>query len=259
MSIVKLLIPKEGNTDEECEDSLNYRGEENKLFVSAVADGASQGYESKLFSELLCTNFVEKFKEIRVFEEVALREKFESFIAEVREKFDNKIKEKTKDKVIKWYEENAIETGAFSTFLGLLLNIESKEGYFIGVGDCFLFHLKNTKTENQDESQDLVVNIYPEKYIDQSNTPYLLATKSRYNSKLSEHLYQSPLTIENGDTLILSTDAFSYFMIDSIDNKDLIRTIAEKHEESLKQIIDHSRKNGKLKNDDVAVIRFRNE
>jgi len=261
MSVVHLLVSKEGNSLEECEDSLEYR-EEGSLFIAAIADGASQGYESKLFSGLLCHLFVSHFKASQEYDEKELREKFGLFLQEVTEAFNTAVIEKTKDREIKWYEENAIGEGAFSTFLGLALDKENGKGCIMSVGDCFLFQVKDAEMKTDDEYPEPVPRIYPEKHKEQSNTPYLLASNKRYNGELAEHLFVSPLTVESGDTLILATDAFSYFLIDRIDhieNISIIKNIARGDSESLRQVIDSGRESKKLKNDDVAIIKLQME
>jgi len=258
MQVVDIRVPKEGNSPEECEDSLRYTLEE-QIFVGAVADGASQGYESRVFSRILCDHFVSEFKEALPYDETAIREKFQTFLDGVIKAFDDEITEKTKEKELKWYEENAIKTGSFSTFLGVVLNSEKGEGYCIGVGDCFLFQIKPFEKEPTEEDIKHLPIVYPENYAEQSNTPYLLATESRYNGQLSDNLYLSPIKVEKGDAIIMATDAFSYFLIDHLENRRIIKDVPRCSEEGLRLIVDSGRKNKNLKNDDVAVIILRKE
>ena len=253
MSVVHLLLSKEGNSQEECEDSLEYR-EDGSLFIAAIADGASQGYESKLFSGLLCEHFVERFKESQEYDEKELRGKLDHFLKEVIEAFNAAIMEKTRGRELKWYEENAIGNGSFSTFMGLVFDVGTKKGYLLSVGDCFLFQVKDAEMKTGEEDPEQVLRIYSENHQEQSNTPYLLATNRLYNMKLPEYLFLSPITVENGEALILATDAFSYFLIDHTENIGIIKSIAKCDKSGLKRVVETGRRQKRLKNDDVAII-----
>jgi len=253
MQTVKVLVQKDGNTPEECEDSLKVKYfKEEKLLMAVVSDGASQGYESGEFSAILCSEFIRNNGKIFDSDGELSKKGFMDFLKGARIRFEKRIFEKTKDRVLKWYEENAIATGAFATFMGIALDEEKGEVKVISVGDCFIFHIKLcTSTEAVPE-----VSIYPDNILEASNTPYLLSTENRYNEKVMENVIKAKFSIEVGDVLLMATDAFSYFLIENIKSEKWEK-VSRTNEEQLKSLINSGRKQGKLKNDDVAIIKVR--
>lgn len=143
--------PKAGNTESQNEDAAAIGP---KLRRVAIADGASEGWQSGPWAKVLATSYVRTPPE---------PDSFDDWVLAVREQAP-----KTESK--SWYAEEKAALGSFGTLLGLAFE-DTKDGGVrwrcVAVGDSCLFQLREAK---------LVAKFPVESVADFSNRPKLVGS-----------------------------------------------------------------------------------
>ncbi len=178
-------LPKRGNATEEYEDAawpLDSVDCETDTFRCAVADGATEASFSRRWAQLLVKGFDD-----------------ETEIAKLAEEWNSEIKEME----LPWYAQEKAESGAFSTFSGLIL----KDGGTTGgsysaklLGDSCVFHMRG---ETLLESMPLT------SYECFNNSPALLCSNLSNHEDVEAMFSSKEGTWENGDRFLLVTDAIA--------------------------------------------------
>jgi serine/threonine protein phosphatase PrpC len=236
-------LPKAGNKPEEYEDAFGSMLKEAKRLV--VADGASQGFESRKWASSLVSVFKRK---VPVFE----KEEIEKWLEKPIKEWKGTINWKT----LPWYAEEKARRGAFSTLLALDFGNEPfNKWQAMAVGDSCLFQIREDR---------IIVRFPVESSKDFDSSPYLISTKNDYNSLSLDNLRVCTGDVKPGDRFVLATDAFSawflrrveankkpwnaFFELAKVDLPDMVKT------EIFKDIIAYFRSNGRMQNDDVTVL-----
>jgi hypothetical protein len=245
-------IPKKGSLPKENEDFYfphEVEIERDRLSV-AIADGASEGFLSKLWSKILTIAFVNFDRtdlDVRVFTD---------FCIDVYNYQSEKYIQKRRDNnnPLKWFEENLMVKGSFSTLLGVtFVNTTPEGGYWrsCSVGDSCLFQLR-----------DNIIETFP---INDSsafdNSPDLISTNPAYNQELENKVKVKTGDFLFGDSFFLMTDAIAnWFLTQLEEDKRPWVTLEELLEtgcNGLTEYVDHLREENRLKNDDVTIARIR--
>lgn len=192
----KVLLPKQGNTEEECEDSIFVKTslkQKRKVGLRiAIADGATESSFAKEWSNLLTKSF-EKLK-------LPIKEIFLTKLPDLRGKLEILLE----GKQLPWYAEEKAANGAFSAFLGILINLEAHNYEALAIGDCCLFHIRNEE----------VINQFPVKNSSEfGNNPYLISSKPNKNSDLDSYLIEKKGNLNKGDILFLMSDAMAHWFM----------------------------------------------
>jgi hypothetical protein len=241
-------IPKKGNQPRENEDFFYPHGGEIRRDHQsiAIADGASEGFLSKLWSRILTVSYVN-------FNRTDLDiHQFTDFCIDVyedqREKYLQRRRENNTP--LRWFEENLLLKGSFSTLLGVTFFDETPEGgswLSVSVGDSCLFQLR-----------DSVIESFPVRDASSfSNSPDLISSNPAYNQELEAKVRVKTGRFLFGDTFYLMTDAIAHwFMNQNAEGGRPWATLDELFEtDRLKDYIDRLRGEGSLKNDDVTIAR----
>lgn len=243
LKIKTFTLPKAGNKQEEYEDASDYTLKNAKRLV--IADGASQGFESKKWAISLVSSFIEKNP---AFEKGEIEDWLKTPIDEWKGAINWKI--------LPWYAEEKARRGAFSTLLGIDFgNNSSNRWQAIAVGDSCLFQLR----------EDKVISHFPiESSKDFDSTPDLISTRKDYNSSSLENLKIFSGDCKPNDLFILATDAFSAWFLSLIEAGqkpwkvffELARIDAPKKVECriFRELINYLRDRGRMQNDDVTVM-----
>ncbi|QEL20243.1 protein phosphatase 2C domain-containing protein [Limnoglobus roseus] len=151
LDIVVRTTPKAGNTDAQNEDAAAVAP---KLRRAAVADGASEGWQSGPWAKVIATAYAKTLPEPTT---------FESWVATVRE-------QAPRSESKSWYAEEKQALGAFSTLIGVTFE-ETKDGGIkwraLAVGDSCLFQVRGAK---------LLAKFPVESVADFSNRPRLIGS-----------------------------------------------------------------------------------
>lgn len=245
-------IPKKGSLPKENEDFFFPHEVEiirDHLSV-AIADGASEGFLSKLWSKILTisyVNFDRANMDIR---------QFTDFCIEVydfqREKYIQRRTENNNP--LKWFEENLMAKGSFSTLLGVtFVNTTPEGGYWraYSVGDSCLFQLR-----------DNIIESFPMNASSSfGNSPDLLSSNPAYNQELESKVKVKTGYFLFGDSFYLMTDAIAnWFLTQIAEEKRPWVTLEEFvtiDYDGLNEYVNHLREENMLKNDDITIARVK--
>lgn len=233
--IAEYILPKWGNSLEECEDAFQYKSVKNLLKVS-LADGATESSFAKEWAYILTENLVK----IKVFS-------IESIISELP-KLRSQWWEEVNKAPLPWYAEEKLRKGAFSTFLNLQIEIKKQVYHCMAIGDCCLFQIKN-------DEMFFSFPILDSKEF--SNHPFLLSTQEEDPAELKDHIKEKRnQKIQNGDYLFLMSDALAYwFLMESEKNEkpwNILLGLSE--DNSFENWLNIERKEKKIKNDDTTLL-----
>ena len=108
-----------------------------------------------------------------------------------------------------WFGAEKLSKGAYSTFLGLTLDLENSKWTAESIGDSCLFIIRDGK---------LLQSFPLEKSFEFNSSPYLLSSKEENNEFIENNIKNSNGTLLVGDLLILATDALSHWFLKEIEN-----------------------------------------
>lgn len=243
-------IPRRGGCPSENEDHyFPYEREIRRDHHSvAIADGASEGFLSRLWSKILTISYVNWDTA-----DVDMR-LFIDFCIEMYEYQRSRYLERREEEAapLKWFEENLMAKGSFSTLLGLSFEDSTPWGgcwTSYSVGDSCLFQIR----------QDMI-DVFPE--MDSTgfgNSPDLIASNPVYNKELLDKVKVKRGRFLYGDRFYLMTDAVaSCFIAQLKEGNRPWRTIDEYLDydrEGLTMYLTSLQDEGRLKNDDVTIAR----
>jgi hypothetical protein len=235
-------LPKAGNSPEEYEDAFEF---DTMRMVIAVADGASDSFESRIWAQALVQTFV--------------RRPPAANLNGILEWLSDPIKlwkQAIEWEKLPWYAEEKARRGSFSTLLGLTLKANSdtheegvEETYHwraIAIGDACFFQIRKNK---------LHVSFPLDRAADFGTTPALVSTRLDYTQQSLEELRVLEGDCTSEDTLIVSTDSFAAWVL----------ARAEKGEEpwvrfpqlsssEFGELVNLARREEQMRNDDVTLL-----
>lgn len=258
--IMKLFVstyhlPKEGHTEKEYEDAALTEVEKGKDIVRfnfAIADGATEGMFSKEWANLLVAEYKSYQKHLD----------FNGFINNICSYWEQfKVKDiiNKRGKPIQWYEEPGLAAGAFASFLGFTLHrgMDKQKGSWeaFAVGDSCLVQVRD---------EEIFVSFPLTHSSDFNSRPFLISSNNQKNLNISPHI------IETGewkkyDKFFLMTDAIAAWFLKEYENGNkpwkILKSYKSKKEvkektKKFKKLIDESRQQKTMRNDDVTVIRI---
>jgi serine/threonine protein phosphatase PrpC len=240
-----IKLHKAGNVKEENEDNfkLPITGKQ-KEFHFAISDGATISAFSKEWSELLAKKY-----DKRSFDETLL----EKSLSELSSQW---FAENVKGKSFSWYAEQAVENGAFATFLGLTIDKEKAQFSSIAIGDCCLFQVRKEK---------LFLSFPVKSSKDFCNTPDLIATNRIYQRNIDK-VQRLNGELNRGDILLLATDALSEWILKQVENNknpwkhlDNLLNKRKYREKEFEKWANETRDKKEIKNDDITLIIIKTE
>lgn len=206
-------------------------------FLFTISDGATQGFKSNLWAELLTKRFINSpsFKA----EELIQDFKDEAF------EFNKLEHELSPNLAIRALQLKKIEFGGFATFLGA--KIEDKKLHYISSGDVCLFILRNGKPHP-----------FPFKNIEEldSDKGFLGTFKLLNNDVLSNQFFSDEINLEDSDKIFLATDAIARLILrqNSVLNElDELRDF-----NSFKDYILSKWNEKVLEEDDITIVKIEN-
>lgn len=225
---------KDGNSPTEYEDHF-ISNKENLAF--AMADGAADSVFSQQWASLLVDNFTRNPFDIGKTQEVFL-----NWLEPLQLQWRKEINWKG----LRWYVEEKARQGAFSTFLALQIRDSEPDETVdcVAIGDTCLFIIHDDKT-----------TMFPELTpSDFGNTPHLLCSYERYNTKILSNIQTFTRTVGRGDLIIMATDAFAKWLLeDSWDGKRSWTLFQDIDQPEFDRVITGLRESKKIRNDDTTA------
>jgi hypothetical protein len=237
LQLRQLLLPKLDQEASECEDFIAIDEQTSRF---AVADGATEAFDARNWAERLAQHWVQR-KSTLTFEEFR-----EWVAAEGRELHDS-----WNGLTLSWYSEEKARKGSFAALVGVELDLQSESPSWraIALGDTCLLHCRRTmllKSLPLDCSENF------------NSSPVLVAS----DPSLHESSMQSGVTdsgiCQNGDVLLLMSDAAASWCLQRFENADLDvgQFLSVKTDEELRKFFDTERMAGRIRNDDLAIVRI---
>ncbi|MFE2285757.1 hypothetical protein ACFXDJ_16495 [Streptomyces sp. NPDC059443] len=226
--ISALMIPKEGNSQAECEDAYCVvkganatGGQESGPIVAAISDGASESMLASVWSGMISWHAAHS----AYYAPRALSGRGDDYahlVDHLLERWDSWVVDYSRrrsrsTRPLQWYDEVKLASGSFATLLAVRLDllgtaetVETQEMVDPGLweaaalGDSCLFQIR----ENE------IVTRFPvESSTDFGLTPDLLASRNSSTGQISEHTRFMQGTVRRGDDLFLMTDALAAWFL----------------------------------------------
>ena len=230
-------LQKNGNTENEYEDSYAIGYGPKKTFRVAIADGATESIFSNVWANLLTKEYV--LFGINAIKADGLFSSYQKFISHTNEKI------KDSPDLRQWLLYEKIEKGTHATFAG----IEFSDSFIkiTTIGDSCIFW-KN----NEENNVCMQPSLNPEEFDSFPQSICHLPDTWQY---LDQHITQNSLPINKAIQIVLCTDALACCLVNSLQKEILWKKLLQVSQlEDFKEVINQLRDNKKLNNDDVTLV-----
>ncbi len=237
LQLRQLLLPKLGQEASECEDAIAVDTQAGRF---AVSDGATEAFDARNWAERLAQHWVQRKSTLTV-------EEFREWVAaEGRE-----LQDSWNSLTLSWYSEEKARTGSFAALVGVELDLrgESPSWKAIALGDTCLLHCRQgtlVKSLPLDRSESF------------NSAPVLVASDSSLHENSMQSVVIDSGSCQNGDVLLLMSDAAASWCLQRFENADLNveQFLSAKSDEELQEFFDTERMAGRIRNDDLAIVRI---
>jgi len=227
----------------ECEDALSFNVGKRRF---AVADGATEAFDSRRWARILVKAWTHSCQ---------LDFDKEALISTV-EDLGQRLSSKWQHKDLPWYAEEKARAGSYAAFAGLTI-MSGGDGSLVWsalvIGDSCIFHERNGFIKNG------IPTISPSFF---TYSPALLPSRG---NAIDGPLIEKACMIttgeaEPGDIFLLLTDAIScwyltYAVPDCALHDEFHAALTSSDLTKTTELIERERSIGRLRNDDVAVLR----
>lgn len=233
-------MPKSGSTLVECEDAIGINGEALRF---AVADGATEAFDAKSWSNRLVTNW------INAGVDAALSTSFDAWLAEQ----GKQQHESWNGLKLSWYAEEKALQGSFAAFVGVQIGVLEGRARWtaIALGDSCLIQWRG---------DEILLSLPLSDASLFNNSPALAPSSDKFLEKALQYTTSSANWLERGDTLWLLSDAVAawFLAINENNKKRLLQFVSlfdDASDETLIEFFGNERQAGRVKDDDIAVLR----
>jgi len=232
----QLLLPKLGHEPSECEDAIAVDTQNCRF---AVADGATEAFDARNWAQRLAQSWVQNNSASTV-------EEFREWVAaEGRE-----LRDSWNGLSLSWYSEEKARTGSFAALVGVELDLKTDAPSWkaIALGDSCLLHCR----------QGTLLKSLPLCRSESFNSaPVLVASDSSMHEACMKSVVIDCGSCESGDVLWLLSDGVAAWYLERFEKDEAASDFFETREDDeLKRFFDDERLAGRMRNDDVAVLRI---
>jgi len=237
LQLRQLLLPKLDHEASECEDAIAI---DTQTCRFAVADGATEAFDARNWAERLAQHWVQRKSTLTL-------EEFREWVsAEGRELHDS-----WNGLTLSWYSEEKARKGSFAALVGVELDLKNESASWkaIALGDTCLLHCR----------KGTLVKSLPLKCSESFNSaPVLVASDSSLHETSMQSVVTDSGICQAGDVLLLLTDAAASWCLQRFENKDLDvpEFLSVKSDGELQEFFDTERMAGRIRNDDLAIVRI---
>jgi hypothetical protein len=231
----QILLPKSGFAASECEDFIGIN-EQNCRF--AVADGATEAFDARSWAQRLAHNWVQSDSGLTA-------EGFQEWIAAEGRALHSSWNQLT----LPWYAEEKARNGSFAAFVGVELDLEAEVPAWkaIALGDACLLHCRDgvlLKSLPLSDSASF------------NSAPLLVASDPALHKSSAHALVIDSGACQNNDILFLLSDAVAAWYLEHFEQNDFSGVVEHNDEAGIAAFFENERQAGRIKNDDIAVIRL---
>jgi hypothetical protein len=253
--IVVFQAPKEGYSQGEWEDGAaggsfsGRRGGEASVARFAVADGATETYEAKVWVRHLLGSFMAADKAGAMCGPALERGSLSTWFKVMQEHWPE-VAPAPSD----YIEEEKMKQGTLATFVGgqlLGLDTSAPTWQAVALGDSVLFHVRGGR---------LVEHFPPYRSKDFDTTPDGIGTLPGWLAGMSERMMFRQGQLAPGDSIFAATDAFAKWMITCLEKGDkMLWPVLDDlvHPVVFNQLVAAQRQAMAMKDDDVTLMRIR--
>ena len=235
LQLRQLLLPKLDHDASECEDAIAFDTHTARF---AVTDGATEAFHARQWALNLAEHWVRN-------EATLTLDEFRKWVAgEGRELHDS-----WNGLTLSWYSEEKARNGSFAAFVGVEMDLKTDAAGWraIALGDTCLLHCRG----------DALLKSLPLSRSECFNSaPVLVASNSKLHESTMPSVVIDSGICENGDVLLLMSDAAAAWCLQRFENNDFDADFLTRTDEELKQFFDDERQAGRIRNDDLAVMRI---
>ncbi len=255
IQVVFFHAPKEGYAPGEWEDGAAggpfgvTRGGDPTWVRFAVADGATEAYESQRWVRQLIGSFVSPDQTGTVSWPELERGTMTAWFKAMQEQW-----QATMPATADYIEQLKIRQGTLATFVGgQILGLDTPKPVWqaVALGDSVLFHVRDGQ----------LVDHFPRlRSSDFAATPEGISTLPERLGRMSEELMYRQGQLAPGDMIFAATDAFAKWMITCVERGDptLWRVLGDLvHPALFIQLVAKHRRAMAMKDDDVTLMRIR--
>jgi hypothetical protein len=260
LSSREFRLPRRGHRVEECQDACRADLEHGRF---AIADGATESGQAGAWARLLVEDFVGRQGAVNWID----------WLPPLQSRWLNEAVHHLGPEPRLWYVDAQLEQGAFSTFLGLV--IEPSGWYAQAVGDSCLFQVRG----------DELIERYPlRRSADFGSTPWLIGSRTSPAGIAQREGRPHRGNWEAGDQFWLMTDALAEWFLRAWEDPrstgvspvsatggtpvlrnggegsktppwQILEEVIERGEAAFGDWVEQQRGNGNLRNDDVTMVR----
>ena len=234
LQLRQLLLPKLDHDASECEDAIAFDIHTARF---AVTDGATEAFHAQQWARNLAEHWVRN-------EATLTLEEFRQWVAtEGRELHDS-----WQGLTLSWYSEEKARTGSFAAFVGVEIDLKTPSWKAIALGDTCLLHCRG----------GALVKSFPLSRSESFNsTPILVASNAALHESTMSSAVVDSGSCESGDVLLLASDAAASWCLQRFENGDFEADfLTTKDDEELRRFFDSERQAGRIRNDDLAIVRI---
>jgi hypothetical protein len=236
LQLRQLLLPKLDHDASECEDAIAF---DTNTARFAVTDGATEAFHARQWATNLAEHWVRN-------ESTLTLEEFRKWVAdEGRELHDS-----WSGLTLSWYSEEKARAGSFAAFVGVELDLKTDTPSWkaIALGDTCLLHCRG----------GVLLKSLPLSRSESFNSaPVLVASNSKLHDSTMQSVVIDSGSCENGDVLLLMSDAAAAWCLQRFEQSDFDTDfLTAKADEELIRFFDDEREAGRIRNDDLAVLRI---
>jgi hypothetical protein len=236
LQLRQLLLPKLDHDASECEDAIAFDIPSARF---AVTDGATEAFHAQQWARNLAEHWVQN-------EATLTLEEFRKWVAaEGRELHDS-----WKGLTMSWYSEEKARTGSFAAFVGVELDLKSDTPSWnaIALGDACLLHCRGGA---------LLKSLPLSRSESFSSAPVLAASNSALHESTMQSVVVESGDCDNDDVLLLMSDGAASWCLQRFENGDFDADfLTGKDDEELRRFFDDERQAGRIRNDDLAIVRI---
>jgi hypothetical protein len=236
LQLRQLLLPKLDHDASECEDAIAVDTQTARF---AVADGATEAFHARQWARNLAEHWVRN-------ESTLTLEEFRKWVAdEGRELHDS-----WNGLTLSWYSEEKARAGSFAAFVGVELDLKSDAAGWqaIALGDTCLLHCRGGA---------LLKSLPLSRSESFNSNPVLVASNSQLHESSMQSVVIDSGSCENGDVLLLMSDGAAAWCLQRFENSDFDPDfLTARTDEELTRFFDDERQAGRIRNDDIAIVRI---
>ena len=230
----QVLLPKSGFDSSECEDFIGV-DEQNCRF--AVADGATEAFDARNWAQRLAESWVRS-------DSALSSETFHDWVGREGLALHSSWSQLT----LPWYAEEKARKGSFAAFVGVELDLMSDTPSWkaVALGDACLLHCRDgALLKSLPVSQSASFN----------SAPLLVASDPVLYKGSADSLIIESGRCQDNDILFLVSDAAAAWYLERFEQNDCPDILRENSEPDAAKFFENERDAGRIRDDDIAVIR----